>query len=181
MVFKIFDDIDEDDFYQGGDDSEPELDPENKNDPRNKYKEDMDKHEMKLTDGIERSRCCTDIICLVVFIAFVCSMGYATVYGYKNGQVNKLTAPLDAMDNFCGFDAMEGYNKMIFTKFLGNYKDILGSGVCVKECPKDGNTPLTEGVNCKSNTKVSCSDRAPYVTYDLVDYCIPTGHASLTE
>jgi hypothetical protein len=76
---------------------------------------------------------------------------------------------------------MEGYNKMIFTKFLGGYKEILGSGVCVKECPRDSNTPLTEGVNCKSNTKISCSDRAPYVTYDLVDYCIPTGHASLSD
>lgn len=52
MVFKIFDDIDEDDFYQGGSDSEPELDPENKNDPRNKYSEDMEKFDTGLSDGI---------------------------------------------------------------------------------------------------------------------------------
>jgi hypothetical protein len=31
-------------------------------------------------------------------------MGYLTYFGYKNGNVAKLLAPLDADNNFCGQD-----------------------------------------------------------------------------
>jgi len=39
---------------------------------------------------------------LVLFIAFVCAMGYLTSYGLKHGKVEKLMAPLDGDDHFCG-------------------------------------------------------------------------------
>jgi hypothetical protein len=86
-MYKVKDDFADDDYEQfsGGSDSEPELDPNNKNDNRNKYADDMKNHSTGITDGIAKDRCCTDIICLVLFFIFIGAMGYATMYGYKNG------------------------------------------------------------------------------------------------
>lgn len=72
-----------------------------------KYKDEIDGFESGL-DGIQRSRGCTDCFCVLVFFAFVAAMGACTVYGFKNGNVAKITAPIDADGNFCGIGAMEG-------------------------------------------------------------------------
>jgi hypothetical protein len=47
-------------------------------------------------------RGCNDVLCLIVFLSFVGSMGFLTHYGYTHGNVAKLVAPLDADKNFCG-------------------------------------------------------------------------------
>ena len=47
-------------------------------------------------------RGCNDVLCLLLFFAFLGSMGFLTFYGYQNGNVAKLIAPLDADNNFCG-------------------------------------------------------------------------------
>ena len=82
--------VDDDDYYQcysGG--SEDEGDSKKKsNDPREKYKDDMDGFSTGLnkeTGMIKEGRCLTDICCLIFFWAFIFSMIAATVYGYKNG------------------------------------------------------------------------------------------------
>lgn len=102
------------------------------------------------------------------------AMFAATVHGYKNGQVNKLTAPIDADNNFCGFDKMEGYPKMMLTRFYAD-KPIqsLKSGVCLKECPSNSSITLVNNKNCKDNSEVRCTDRAAYTTKDLMDFCLP--------
>ena len=67
-------DDDRDDYYfaEGGDETKGKYD-----DAANEFK--MEKA------GIERERCCTDILCLVIFWAFIGAMVYATAYGFKNG------------------------------------------------------------------------------------------------
>lgn len=67
--------------------------------------------------GIKRERGCTDIFCLILFWLFIGCMGYATMYGYKNGEINKLTAPINADGKFCGFGETKDYPKMILTDF----------------------------------------------------------------
>jgi hypothetical protein len=57
-----------------------------------------------IKDGLNTDRTCTDVLCLIVFAAFLFSMGFCTFYGYKNGNVNTLIAPLDGDKNFCGID-----------------------------------------------------------------------------
>lgn len=49
-----------------------------------------------------KERKCTDILCLIVFIAYLGAMGFMTVYGFIKGDVDKLLAPLDGAGNFCG-------------------------------------------------------------------------------
>ena len=57
---------------------------------------------------MNKNRGCTDIICLIIFIAFLGSMGYLTFHAYNNGDVGKIMAPVyyDDQGNpkFCGYD-----------------------------------------------------------------------------
>jgi hypothetical protein len=65
-------------------------------------------------------------------------MCYAVYYGFHNGKIDKLIAPIDADENFCGFGEMKGYSKMLFRDYkVETTIDIIKSGICVKECPKD--------------------------------------------
>jgi len=179
-MFKVFDDVDLDDYYyySGGSDDDQSK-------PENKYKGDMDDFKLKVEGGIEKNRCCTDIPCLVLFWAFMAAMVYATSYGYKNGQYHRLTAPLDASNNFCGFDAYAQYPKMMVTDFsvhgVGSAYDILKSGVCIKTCPDESNKALVDGTDCSSNAKVACNARTTYKSIDVFDFCIPAGKDALSD
>ena len=89
--------------------------------------------------GITRAeRGCTDCPFLVVFLAFVGSMGYITMLGFQEGDIAKLIAPLDGDNNFCGVsEGTEGYDNLYITDFTqSSVTAIFDSGVCVKECPK---------------------------------------------
>lgn len=104
-----------------------------------------------IQDGIVRAeRGCTDCFFLLIFLAFVGSMGYLTFLGYKEGDLPKLLAPLDADNNFCGItEGFEEYSNLYLTDFsTPTAKAIFASGVCVKECPA---TP-EDAIDCKPNT-----------------------------
>jgi hypothetical protein len=91
-------------------------------------------------------------------------MVFLTSYGLKNGQYDRLMAPLDKDNNFCGFPNpdgadMTGYPKLILTSYVSsNPIDILKSGVCVKTCPSkadaaEGSTfEWKKGVNCNGGS-----------------------------
>jgi len=86
--------------------------------------------------GIVRKRSCTDVFCLFAFLVFVVAMGCATMYGITHGDVWKLTAPIDANKNLCGYGKMKGFAHMFITKWdVSDTWGIFNSGVCVKECP----------------------------------------------
>ena len=57
--------------------------------------------------------------------------------------------------------------------------DILRTGVCIKECPKEKDKVLKSGDNCLDPVAApkagqpSCALRKTYKTYDVFDYCIP--------
>jgi len=74
---------------------------------KDKYGEAASNHTLKgdpkHEDGMNRKqRRCQDIICLIIYIAFVGAMIFGSVYGFIHGNVNKLLAPLDGAGNFCG-------------------------------------------------------------------------------
>jgi hypothetical protein len=59
-----------------------------------KYGDDMNNVQLEC-DGMKREgRGCTDILCLIVFLAFIGAMGYATFYGFHNGDIERLIAPI---------------------------------------------------------------------------------------
>lgn len=100
------------------------------------------KAETNIVNGVVEDRGCTDILCLLIFMAFIGTMGVCTYYGYKNGNIDKYFAPLDGRDKFCGIDDGEDkykdYPYLYFTKIEDNpnsYAQIFQYAVCVKKCP----------------------------------------------
>jgi len=130
-------------------------------------------------EGLNHDRGCTDILCLLVFIAFLGSMGYLTFFANMNGDVAKLYAPIDGDNHLCGYQADNAgidneyrtYNKL----FISNLKaesvaSIFESGVCVETCPKAG-----DAVKFRKTSHVEGGVEA-YDTTEVVTYCFP--HAS---
>lgn len=114
-------------------------------------------------DGIKRDRSCTDILCLVLFWAHIAGVIYLAMEGSKNGQFDKLMAPIDAAGNFCGWDKdYKDYPSLLITDYsnIANPIAILGTGVCVKKCPdvKALDKAFENGVDCKDNEKAKCAD-----------------------
>jgi len=83
------------------------------------------------------NRGCTDIACLIVFLAFLTSLGWLTYYGNANGHVTKLIAPLDGDRKFCGEEEKFASHKYLYlTNFEpSNMLSLFDSGVCVSSCP----------------------------------------------
>ena len=120
-----------------------------------------------------RERKMTDILMLLIFVAFIVAMGFCTVFSFKNGKVKKLTAPLDGDNNFCGVTTgYEGYDRLYLIDLKGSVQTIFNSGVCVKACPvKKG-----DAIDAKSNNKnTNVSDlKAKYPTRNVAGYCFPS-------
>ena len=125
-----------------------------------------------------RDRKCTDCFCFIVFIAFVGVMGYLTKYGLTHGNVEKLLAPLDGDNNFCGVTVngtkgYEDYKLLYLTSLSGtSAKAVFENGVCIKgdECPQDDG----KAINCKTTSFVpSCDMSTRYNTKKVLNYCFP--------
>lgn len=64
-----------------------------------------------------------------------------TIYGSTNGDVQKMMAPYDYQNRFCGIDALADYEKLYFTKVVADesqdpIKVLFQNAVCVKKCPR---------------------------------------------
>lgn len=101
---------------------------------KDKYANDVEEFSTGMSEGIVRERSCTDVLCLVIFWAYIGGMIYMALYGYENGAYDKLMAPIDADNNFCGYGPNSGFPHMMLTDFT-NPLNILRSGVCVDKCP----------------------------------------------
>ena len=117
-----------------------------KEETTDKYGGDASNFKMddKYANGINMDRKPTDILMLILFIAFIGGMGYCTNYGYKHGNVQKLLAPLDGDKKFCGVtEGFEDYPHLYITN-LGSLDlaGIFDSGICVKTSPKKGDTKI---------------------------------------
>jgi hypothetical protein len=93
--------------------------------------------ELGLGSGIVRERAVKDVFCLFIYIAFLGAMVYCASYGNKNGQLDKLLAPLDGNDKFCGIGAeMKEYPRLYITDLSStSFKKAFASAVCVEKCP----------------------------------------------
>lgn len=150
---------------------------------KDKYKEHTDGFNAKdqgLGNGVVKERGCKDILCLMVFAAFIAAMVFCTIYGNKHGQLAKLMAPLDGDDRFCGFETitdagkvdLKAYPKLYITDLkLSTPKAIFQNGVCVDKCPKKG-----DKMKMSATKEVQGTEReAQYNTKEVIGYCFPTG------
>ena len=133
--------------------------------------------------GLQKEdRKCTDCICLLIFIAFVGCMGFLTSYGLKYGDMNKLMAPLDGDDNFCGVNNGNGKGMNLTSKpylylpelSISSIKDIFADGVCVDECPKSDSGKINFQPNSAVPDNTTLSSFRRYNTKKVLGYCFPT-------
>lgn len=77
------------------------------------------------------------MIFLILFVITITILIIILIYGFINGDPNKLIAPIDGDNNFCGITSgYEKYDKLYFTNFNSNdVQNIFKSGVCVTKCP----------------------------------------------
>jgi len=104
----------------------------------------------EMANGPVSDRSCTDILCCLIFIAFLVGMVGTGGYGYMYGDPNLLITMWDADGNGCGLNgtfvdypylyyptidpaAMQNASADIDPK--GAVSEMLKFGVCVEECP----------------------------------------------
>ena len=90
-----------------------------------------EENKMKPEDkGLKRDRECTDVLCCLVFLAFIVATVGLAAWGFKDGDPQKLLTPFDSYGNQCGKSA--GYED-----YPIKYFDSLPEpgAVCVSECP----------------------------------------------
>lgn len=74
------------------------------------YKEDNERkaeeHRGKLAEdmkgGMKEDRSCTDIICCLIFLAFIVAMVACSGYAIANGDPERILTPFDSDGNACG-------------------------------------------------------------------------------
>ena len=116
------------------------------------------------------NRTCTDFICMVIFAAFWVFMIVGSIYGLRNGDLDKIAQPYDSVGSPCGTGNASNFGYLFFNApqslDLNNR-----STVCVKECP----TSNTSSLACLTNTNTTdCSKLEPYETKLIAErFCMP--------
>lgn len=147
-----------------------------------KYKDDLDtfscKEKSGIEDGVVRDRGCRDILCLIVFLAFISVMMGCTVFAFKEGHAGKLLSSYDKNNHFCGYNEngvdLSAYPYLYIPSLpKSGSKSLFNEAVCVKSCPaKDAKIECSPDV---ASSEPRCQKGAEYRTSTLGAYCIPRG------
>lgn len=65
-------------------------------------------------EGPIKNRGCTDVLCLLLFIAFVAGWIVVGVYAFANGNPLKLVYPSDSQGNICGSSSLVDRPHLLF-------------------------------------------------------------------
>jgi len=91
-------------------------------------------------------RSCTDVICLILFLALVLAILVFGIYAWTAGNFKKLTTAYDPDGKGCGLD----YPNYPYIYFASPHADSLWVTVCVSKCPIQTDTVLA----CQPNSLV---------------------------
>jgi hypothetical protein len=100
----------------------------------------------ELENGPLAKRSCTDPLCCLLFVAFVCGMIGVGAYGISKGNPTIIGRGYDSDGKICGID--DGYTDYKFLYWPVPKSGFLTNTVCVKACPVSGAT----SVDCKFNS-----------------------------
>lgn len=107
----------------------------------------------ELANGPVENRKCTDILCCLIFLAFIIAWFICGFYGFSHGNPALLTHPYDSDDNQCGLpgSSAENYPYLYYPFPLPNTIDYR---FCMKSCPSENDT-TTE---CLINSNITTCD-----------------------
>ena len=130
-----------------------------------------------LTGGLAENRGCTDMICLIIFTAFTCSLVFATYWGFTNGNTHRITASISGDNLLCGAPDFLSKTHLYFTKIgPSDVTGLFDRGVCVDKCPSG----VTEGTKLSAYTECTptaavpdCANAVAHNTVEVLTYCLP--------
>jgi len=99
-----------------------------------------------------QKRSCTDILCLLLFIAFLAGWGVVAVLGFLSGDISKVIYPTDSEGNICGRGERQDRPFLLMfdlTRCLNPAVVVTGcltEHVCVEKCPDMYYSPLGESL-----------------------------------
>jgi choline transporter-like protein 2/4/5 len=103
--------------------------------------------EAELANGPMEKRSCTDPLCCLFFVAFLCGMIGVSAYSLSKGNPSLIGRGYDTDSKMCGIS--EGYEDYPYLYWPIPVNGYLAKTVCVKECPSD---PAPTSVDCKTNS-----------------------------
>jgi hypothetical protein len=94
-------------------------------------------------DGMNfEKRKCTDIMCLILFLAMLGGKGFFFYYGYSGGDLNKVLCGNDGAGDICGVGDYVDYPYVYFSNYSTNAStqlldedEIFKTAICVSDCP----------------------------------------------
>ena len=96
-------------------------------------------------DGFLKRRKFTDIICAVIFLAYIVFMFYMAIYGWSQGDLDKVAQPIDSSKNECGKGDFSDF-RYLYIKDPASAK-FMENTVCIVECPRESDDVIV----CKPN------------------------------
>lgn len=143
-------------------------------------------------------RCCTDVFCLVIFLAYTIAVVVIGVVALNQGDINYLLYPQDYKGQFCGFsNGTKTKTKAFYPRLdqdLLAQKSIIMSPVgflkftpytlCVEECPKAftlASPTKYGGPSYPSAAADAPSFYASLKTQELFSRCLPTTETGLSK
>ncbi|XP_071948310.1 choline transporter-like protein 2 isoform X2 [Antedon mediterranea] len=131
------------------------------------------------------NRSCTDVICCLLFLAFIVGMFVVGGYAWMNGDPRKLVYPTDYKGQICGITAGVEKKPYLFFFDLLKCSSTLSSfqltcptkQICLEKCPTETYTALTEVFLNVLNVAPDFSKIKPYCDYGFdpeTEYNDPT-------
>ena len=155
------------------------------NDPYQKYKD----FKWEDADGFkngpigDENRKCRDVLCCIIFFAFLLACVFVGLYSYDKGDPNIILFPYDDDGNQCGRGLYKDYKYIYFYKAKEDAKKVkLGSALsafCVSDCfqEKLSDTETEKVFDCKPTklkTDCSVSKENYYTSRKFIGrFCIP--------
>jgi len=144
---------------------------------------------------------CTDILCLLAFLAYLCVMVTILGYAFRHGDPRRLTHGIDWQGRFCGVDENVTDRPLLYWCGEGNSSGVtyahgvpvsfnLHGPICVSDCPSDTTLSLlcpmashtkkviTNTSHAYTMTTIIVQEAAAQASYPtrtfMGKYCIPS-------
>lgn len=137
--------------------------------------------------GPVKNRSCTDVFCLIIFIAFLVGWGIIGFYGFTLGDPQRLLHPTDSNGRICGVDETVKDKPYLFYFDLTRCADpsVLIKGcptpqICVKKCPTENFLAIAAAAQigeALTKTKLICKENVT-VSQMSVKELVDKGHCA---
>ena len=155
--------------------------PDADNDPYKKYKDFKWENPDEFRNGPigDESRKCRDIICCIIFLAFLVGCIVVACLGFVKGHPSYLIYPYDEDGKACGHSSgYKDYPYIYFYEVISNVKQLNASsvinGICVKECPTEKDVTKLKCKGTKKNPNCTITPENYYQSKPILNsICFP--------